>query len=126
MAVKTFEEFINEGKKGLTNAGSIMKTNDVSKVQTSVNFADESLEGFRRKLLDKFFADTSDEEQRHIINKCVSTIVYCMDKKIRIDEDVIERLAKEIGMEVEKVSKMLQKEVDGFYGSAGNVYGQTS
>jgi hypothetical protein len=124
--VKSFNEFINEGKKGLTNAGSIMKTDNVSKVQTSVNFADESLENLRRQLLDKFFAETDNSEQRHIINKCISTVVYCLDKKLRIDEDIIERLAKETGKKTSKILKILQKETDAFYGSAGNVYGQTS
>ena len=123
MKVKSFDEFILEGTKGLTNAGSIMKTNDLSQVQYSVNFADESLEGLRRKLIDKYFPSTDDEEKRHTINRCLTTFVYCLDKKLRFDEDVIETLANIVGKQVGEIAKELEKEANEYYGGPTNLYG---
>ena len=125
--MKSYTEFIAEGKKGLTNAGTIMRTDNAHLVKTAINFADETLENLRRKLLDKFFAKFSadDGENREIVNKCVSTFVYCLDKKLRIDADIIALLAKTVDMDVKKLSKMLTDETDKFYGSSMNHYGMT-
>jgi hypothetical protein len=123
LKVKSFDEFIVEGTKGPTNAGTIMKTNDVTKVQYSVNFADESLEGLRRKLIDKYYPTTDDEEKRHTINRCLSTIVYCFDKKLRVDEDVIETLAQCIGKTLKETMKEIEEEANKYYGGGPNLYG---
>lgn len=125
--MKTYTEFIAEGKKGLTNAGTIMRTDNAHLVKTAINFADETLENLRRKLLDKFFPKFSedDKEARDTINKCVSTFVYCLDKKLRIDADIIALLAKTLDMETKELSKMLTDETDKFYGSTMNHYGMT-
>lgn len=120
----SYIEFIAEGKKGLTNAGSIMKTDAVKDVQVAINYADESLETLRRNLLDKFFDMAETEEQKRIINKCISTYVWCMDKKLRIDGDILDRLGKEVGMTNAEISKLLSKETDSFYGKVDNLYGR--
>ena len=121
--MKTYNEFISEGKKGLTNAGTIMRTDNAHLVKTSINFADESLESLRRQFLDKFCAKVDDKEKRDTINKCVSTFVYCLDKKLRIDADIMTLLAKTVGMDVDKLNKMMTDEVDNFYGKSANHYG---
>jgi hypothetical protein len=121
--MKTYKEFITEGKKGLTNAGTIMRTDNAHLVKTAINFADESLEGLRRQFLDKFYADVDDKEKQETINKCISTFVYCLDKKLRIDADIMELLAKTVGMDTEKLSKMMTDDVDKFYGKSANHYG---
>lgn len=118
-----FDEFVLEGTKGPTNAGTIMRTNSLANVQYSVNFADESLEALRRKLIDKYFPSTDDKKQRHLINRCLSTFVYCLDKKMRIDVEVIETLAKATGQSVKKVTQELEEEANGHYGETPNLYG---
>jgi len=125
--MKSYTEFIAEGKKGLTNAGTIMKTDNVTKVRTSVNFSDETLEGLRRKLLDKYYkgVDSDDKEKRETINKCVSTFVYALDKKLRIDGDIIDLMAKTLNRDSKELSKELTKETEEFYGSSPNLYGMT-
>lgn len=125
MSIKTFTEFIAEGKKGPTNAGSIMKTDNLVGAAVSVNFADETLENLRRVLLDKFFKLSEDKEMRDIINKAVSTYVYCLDKKLRIDNDIIDKLAEAVNKSNDEIAKMLTKETDGFYGKHPNLYGVT-
>ena len=123
--MKTYKEFIFEGKKGLTNAGTIMRTDNAHLVKVAINFADESLEGLRRQFLDKFSAEVDDKEKQDTINKCVSTFVYCLDKKLRIDADIMALLAKTVGMDIEKLNKMMTDEVDNFYGKSANIYGMT-
>lgn len=125
--MKSYSEFILEGKKGLTNAGSIMKTDNVTKVRTSVNFSDDTLEGLRRKLIDKYYkdVDSNDKEKRNTINKCVSTFVYALDKKLRIDGDIINLMAKTLNRDSKELSKELTKETEEFYGNSPNHYGMT-
>lgn len=124
--MKRLLEFLAEGKKGLTNAGTVIGNN--SPMSASTNLADESLETLRRKLLDKFYKDIeeSDKEKREVINKCVSTFVFCLDKKLRIDGDIIMLLCKAVSMEAKDITKMLTDETDKFYGSSNNLFGQTS
>lgn len=121
--MKSYVEFISEGKKGLTNAGTIMRTDNAHLVKASINFADESLETLRRKLLDKFYTSAEDDTTKDAINKCVSTFVYCLDKKLRIDEDIVKLLASKIGKTFEETSKMLSDETNKFYGDTVNYYG---
>jgi hypothetical protein len=124
--MKRLLEFLTEGKKKLTNAGTVIGNN--SPISASTNLADESLETLRRKLLDKFYKDIeeSDKEKREVINKCVSTFVFCLDKKLRIDGDIIMLLCKAVNMEVKELTKLLTDETDKFYGSSNNLFGQTS
>jgi hypothetical protein len=123
--VKSYQEFISEGKKGPTPAGNVVKTDNVTKVGSSTNLADETLENLRRKLLDKYLGkiDGDDEEGKETINKCVSTFIYCLDKKLRIDSDIIDLLAHKMGKDSDEISKELTKEVEDFYGSSPNHYG---
>jgi len=123
--VKSYQEFVAEGKKGPTPAGNVIKTDNVTKVGSTTNLADETLENLRRKLLDKYLKkiDGDDEEGKETVNKCVSTLVYCLDKKLRIDADIIDLLAHKMGVEPAGISKELTKEVEDFYGSAPNHYG---
>lgn len=124
--MKRLLEFLAEGKKGPTNAGTVIGNN--SPMSASTNLADESLENLRRTLLDKFYKDIeeSDKEKREVINKCVSTFVFCLDKKLRIDGDIIMLLCKAVNMEAKDITKMLTDETDKFYGSSNNLFGQTS
>lgn len=125
--MKSYSEFIAEGKKGLTNAGSIMKTDHVAKAQTSVNFADETLENLRRKMLDKYWAkvDSDDEDKRETINKCISTFVYALDKKLRIDGDIMELMAKTLDMSSKDLNKEITEMTEKHYGESPNHYGMT-
>jgi hypothetical protein len=122
--MKSYTEFIAEGKGGLTNAGTIMRSDNAHLIRTSINFADETLEGLRRKFLDKFYSDTAEDEteKRNVINKCVSTFVYCLDKKLRIDADIMALLAKTVGMEIKELTKYMTEETEKFYGR-DNLYG---
>jgi hypothetical protein len=124
--MKRLLEFLTEGKKGPTNAGTVIGNN--SPVSASTNLADESLETLRRKLLDKFYKDIeeSNKEKREVINKCVSTFVFCLDKKLRIDGDIIMLLCKAVSMDAKDLTKILTDETDKFYGSSNNLFGQTS
>ncbi|NBO21944.1 hypothetical protein EBU94_01190 [bacterium] len=120
--ILSYNEFLLEGKKGLTNAGSIMRTNSVADVQYSINFSDETLEILRRKLYDKYI-DAADKKDAENINKCVSTFVYCLDKRVRFDSDIVELLAKIVKKTPEKIIKELTKETDEFYNGGINLYG---
>jgi hypothetical protein len=125
--MKTYIEFLGEGKKGLTNAGTIMRSDNKHVITTSVNFADETLENLRRQLLDKYYKSVSseDKELRGNINKAISTYVYCLDKKLRIDGDIIDLLAKCVGKDSKEMAKELTKMTDEFYGGQMNHYGMT-
>lgn len=120
--VLSYNEFIAEGKKGLTNAGSIMKTDNVKDVKVSVNFTDETLEPLRRDLYDEFMKNI-DTEHSDLINRCVSTIVYCLDKRMRIDSDIIERLAKTTNRKIKNVNKKVSDMINAHYGGSFNHYG---
>jgi len=115
-------EFIAEGK-GPKPAGTIMRTDNAHLVKTAINYADDTLESLRRKFLDMFYTDEKDNEKREIINKCVSTYVYCLDKKLRIDEDIMNLLAKTLGMEPKELNKKMQEATEKFYGKSFNFYG---
>ena len=125
--MKSYIEFLGEGKKGLTNAGAIMRSDNKHLIKTAINFADETLENLRRQLLDKYYKTVSsdDEGTRENINKAISTYVYCLDKKLRIDGDIIDLLAKCLGKDSKEMSKELTKITDEFYGGQMNHYGMT-
>jgi len=122
--MKTYNEFIAEGK-GPKPSGNIMRTDNAHLVRASINFADETLESLRRKFLDMFYTDEDDEDKKEIINKCVSTYVYCLDKKMRIDEDIMNLLAKTLGMDSGELNKKMAEETEKFYGKSANIYGAT-
>ena len=125
--MKSYQEFVAEGKKGPTPAGNVIKTNNVLQVGSTTNLADETLESLRRNLLDKYLTkiDGDDKEGKDTVNKCVSTLIYCLDKKLRIDSDIINLLAHKMGVEPADISKELSKEVEAFYGKSPNLYGKS-
>lgn len=81
----------------------------------SLNFADDTLIGLRLHLLDKYYAKTSNTEDKEKINKGITTYVYTLDKKLKIDEDIIKMMAKIIGKTHDEFAKELSKETTEFY-----------
>jgi hypothetical protein len=73
------------------------------------------MEGLRRKLLDKYMPMAKDKEAEKTINSCITTYVYALDKKLKIDEDIIKSLADKIGKKHKDISKELAKETTEFY-----------
>lgn len=118
-----YKDFLSEGKKGKEISGQVMTTNAAQ--QVSINHADESTEGFRRKLLDVYFEKTQDKKARDIINKCISTYVYALDKKLRISSDIVDMLANAVGETTKQTIETLTKETEKFY-SNDNHYGTTA
>ncbi|MFM2009982.1 MAG: hypothetical protein RLZZ479_373 [Bacteroidota bacterium] len=119
-----YKDFLAEGKKGTNLSGRVMKTNSPQEV--SVNHSDETVEGFRRKLLDVYFAKTDDKQARNTINKCISTYVYALDKKLRISSDIVEMLADSVGETVKETIKTLTEETKKYFGNEDNHYGTTA
>jgi hypothetical protein len=61
------------------------------------------------------------------MNKCISTYVYALDKKLRISSDIVDMLAKAAGESNDETMKTLTKETEKFYGDEKpNHYGTTS
>ena len=91
----------------------------------TLNYADETLEPLRRKLLDKYFEEASDltPEVKKKINKCISTYVYALDKKLKIDEDIVNLLAETVGKDPKDVREELNKLTNEFYDESKNVIG---
>lgn len=81
----------------------------------SLNFADDTLVGFRNHLLDKYYGNASNIEDKEKINKCITTYVYTLDKKLKIDEDIIKMMASTLGMTHKELTTELQKETSDFY-----------
>lgn len=123
--MKSFSEFINEGKKGSRTeiSGRVMTTN--SNPTASLNYADETVEGLRRKLIDHYFEKTDDKDVRETINKCISTYVYALDKKLKISSDIVDMLAKAAGETSKETQKTLSDITNKFYGEGQNHYGTT-
>lgn len=113
--ILSFAEFVNEDVDLSTS----------SEPAETQNFADETLEPFRRKLLDKYFGEVDDltDEIKSKINKCISTYVYTLDKKLKIDEEIINLLAETVGKDPSEVTKELAKITDEHYSEAKNVIG---
>ena len=57
------------------------------------------------------------------INKCISTYVYALDKKLKIDSEIIETLGKCLGKDHEEMSRELEKLTNKFYDGKKNVIG---
>jgi len=126
----TFKEFLFEGyPKGAGGAKSSrsnsLRTSD-NPVSLGINHADPTLDGLRSHLLDIFWPKAEgDKKKETLINQCISTFVHAMDKKLRIDEEIIKKLSDCVGMPQEKVTKILSEELDKYYGQSTNIYGRT-
>ena len=89
-----------------------------------MNHADPTIDGLRHHLLDIFWPKAKgDKKLETKINQCISTFAHAMDKKLRIDEDIIALLAKCVGMSQDEVTKILSEELDKYYGQFQNIYG---
>lgn len=90
----------------------------------SINYGDESLQNLRIHLLDLFtpMANGNVENEKNI-NSCISTLIYTLDKKLRIDSEIIDSLAKSVGMTNQEISKKISEEIDMYYGQRYNIYG---
>lgn len=108
--MKTYKEFCNEEVEP----------------KLSIDFSDETLERLRKYLLDFFFDEIEETDRRETINKCISTYVYCLDKKLKIDAEIIDLLAKTAENTSEEISKFLRIKTEEFYNKDTNIYGQTS
>lgn len=121
----SYIDFITEGKKGTEISGRVMTTN--SNPHASINHSDETVEGLRRRLIDVYFKKSEDKDVRDTMNKCISTYVYALDKKLRISSDIVDKLAKAAGESSDDTIKTLTKETEKFYGDEKpNHYGTTS
>ena len=121
----SYIDFIAEGKKATEVSGRVMTTN--SNPQASINHSDETIEGLRRRLIDVYFKKSEDKKVRDEMNKCISTYVYALDKKLRISSDIVDRLAKAAEETSEETMKVLTKETEKFYGDEKpNHYGTTA
>jgi len=120
--MKSYLEFINEGK-GPSPAGNVVNTDQAGKVKSSITPSDDTLEGLRRKLLDEFYDDSANSDTKDVINKCVSTVVYCLDKNMRIDSDIINLLAKRLEKSSSDITKKITEITEKFFGSKSNIYG---
>lgn len=89
--------------------------------QVTVNYADETMEGLRRYFLDKYMPKAEDKETEEKINKCITTYVYTLDKKLKIDSKIIEDLGKCLGKSHEEMSRELEKLTNKFYDGKDNV-----
>jgi hypothetical protein len=89
----------------------------------SINYADETMEGLRRSLLDEYIPQAKNKEAETIINRAISTYVYALDKKLKIDEDIIILLSNAIGKTHDELSKEISKKTVDFYNGKQNVIG---
>ena len=89
--------------------------------QVSVNYADETMDGLRRYFLDKYMPKAEDKETEEKINKCITTYVYTLDKKLKIDSKIIEDLGKCIGKNHKDMSRELEELTNKFYDGKDNV-----
>jgi len=128
--MKSFVEFLKEGyAAGAGNAKNssslALRTSD-NPVSMGVNHADPTLDGLRTALLDIFWPKANgDKKLETVINQCVTTFVHAMDKKLRIDEHIIIKLAKAVNMEQAKVTKILSETLDKYYNQFQNIYGMS-
>jgi len=119
--MKNYQEFLQEKYVAHANA-----FNAIEMPKYAINFADESLEGLRIRLLDKYYANEKDKEKKEQINRCISTYVYTLDKRLKIDEKIVELLGQLVGKSTKEMGTELSKETDDFYNQTQNLYGQNS
>jgi hypothetical protein len=110
--VLSFLQFINEADLSVPD-----------KQPLALNYADETMEGLRRHLLDTYSDKCDTKEGKEIVNKCISTYVYALDKKLKIDGDIVDLLAKTINCSPEEMAKDLDKETRGYYDKSPNIIG---
>jgi len=128
--MKSFVEFLTEGYAGgagnaKDSSSHALRTSD-NPVAMGVNHSDPTLDGLRTALLDIFWPKANgDKKLETIINQCVTTFVHAMDKKLRIDEHIIIKLAKAVNMEQAKVTKILSETLDKYYNQFQNIYGMS-
>ncbi len=103
--ILNFRDFISESSEPIA----------FGQPKISLNFSDDTLVGFRNQLLDKYYGKVSNTENKETVNKCITTYVYALDKKLKIDEDIIKLMAKTLGMTHSELTKELQKETTDFY-----------
>lgn len=126
----TFKEFLIEGyARGAGNAkkskSHTLMTGE-NPVYSTKNFSDPTIDGLRETLLDIFWPKANGDKTLEVtINQCITTFVHAMDKKLRIDAEIIEKLANAVQMDHAKVADILGKTLDKYYGSATNIYGMT-
>lgn len=126
--MQSFIEFITEGyARGAGSAKSSkthpLRTSD-NPVSLGINHSDPTLDGLRTALLDIFWPKANGNKQNEtLINQCVTTFVHAMDKKLRIDEEIIIKLANLVQMTQEEVTKILSETLDKYYGKFQNIYG---
>lgn len=113
--VLNYEQFLLEAK----DSNLAVPQNKV----VSLNYSDETMEGLRRYFLDKYMKKGKNEGSEEEINKCITTYVYALDKHLKIDSDIVDRLAKALGKSSEDMAKELDKETRGYYDKSNNVIG---
>jgi hypothetical protein len=116
ISILNYQQFIAESVKEVD-------LSDPQKKILSMNWADETMEGLRRHLLDKYMSKGKDKESEEKINKCITTYVYALDKKLKIDSDIVDMLADAVGKSSEDIAKELSKETVGYYDKFQNVIG---
>jgi len=89
--------------------------------EVSVNYADETMGGLRQYFLDKYMPKAEDKETEEKINRCITTYVFTLDKKLKIDSKIVEDLGKCIGKTHEEMSRELEELTNKFYDGKNNV-----
>jgi hypothetical protein len=112
--ILTYEDFLRE---------SLDTAKSLESPKVSLNFADETIEGLRRQLLDDYMPKAKDKESEEAINSCVTTYIHTLDKRLKIDEDIIKKLANLIGKSHEEMSAELDKKTREYYDKEKNVIG---
>jgi hypothetical protein len=113
-SVLSYEQFLLEGDKEVDMSNPRSKT-------ITLNYADETMEGLRRYFLDKYMPKAENKETEEKINKCITTYVYTLDKKLKIDSKIVEDLGKCLGKNHEEMSRELQELTNEFYDGKNNV-----
>ena len=122
----SFDEFLTEGKKGLTPAGNVMQSNNPTEVGYSFDYADISIQEVRKLILDKYYPQHGTDEDKEYVDRAITTIVYAMEKKIRVDEEIVEKLSTILKISPDELTKGIQEVIQEYYENQTNLYGQTS
>jgi hypothetical protein len=112
--ILTYEDFIRETAE---------PTISMQSTKVSQNFADETIEGLRRKLLDDYMPKAKDKDSEKSINSCVTTYIATLDKRLKIDEDIVKKLASLVGLSHKEMAKELDKKTREYYDNEKNVIG---
>ena len=127
----SFKEFLSEayatgaGNAKDSSSNTLPMTNNP--VASGINHADPTIEAIRTRLLEIFWPKAEgDKKKETLINQCVTTFVHAMDKKLRIDEDIIKMLADASGISQSEATELLSKNMDKYFNQFQNMYGMTS